>query len=276
LRGYYPYTGIPGHEFVGEVTDSAADPSIVGKRVVGEINIACGKCATCRAGLPRHCENRKTLGIHDWDGVFAEYIVLPLENIREVPDEVADEQAIFTEPLAAACEILEQVQIKNTDNVLVIGAGRLGQLIAQVLQTTGCDLEVVARYPRQQKLLMDRRLCVRSEAEIEPRKYDIIVEATGAPQGFLLARKSIRPRGTIVLKSTYTGDSAVNFSGIVVDEVTLVGSRCGPFSTALQFMASGLVDPHPLIEAEYSLEQGLVAFEHASRPGALKVLIRSG
>jgi 2-desacetyl-2-hydroxyethyl bacteriochlorophyllide A dehydrogenase len=276
LRGYYPFTGIPGHEFIGEVVSSAADPSWVGKRVVGEINIACGVCEMCQKGLPRHCEKRRTLGIHDWNGAFAEYLVLPLVNLHEVPAKIPDELAVFTEPLAAAYEILERVQLNHEDKVLVIGAGRLGQLVAQVLHTTGCDLEVLVRNPRPAQLLAARKIRSISEANLAGKRYDMVVEATGSPDGFWLARSSVRPRGTIVLKSTYKGEVQVNFSNIVVDEITLVGSRCGPFEPALDLLCSGRVDPESLIDAIYPLEQGMLAFEHAARPGAIKILSRPG
>jgi 2-desacetyl-2-hydroxyethyl bacteriochlorophyllide A dehydrogenase len=274
VRGYYPFTGIPGHEFVGEVVSSPADHSWVGKRVVGEINIACGECETCRAGLTRHCERRRTLGIHDWDGAFAEYLVLPLTNLHIVPDQIPDKLAVFTEPLAAALEILEQNQITPEDRVLVIGAGRLGQLVAQVLQGTGCKLDVVARHSKQRDLLAKRNIHSMTDQKLGDKKYDVVIEATGSADGFLLARKCIRPRGKIILKSTYKGDLMVNFSAIVVDEVTLMGSRCGPFEPALKLLAEGKVDPMSLIEVVYPLEQGMSAFEQAAMPGVLKVLIQ--
>ncbi len=276
VRGYYPFTGIPGHEFVGEVVRSPGDPSWVGRRVVGEINIACGVCATCKSGLTRHCEQRKALGIHDWDGVFAEFFVLPLVNLHAVHAAISDDLAVFTEPLAAACEILAQVQIHPEDKVLVIGAGRLGQLAAQVLQAAGCNLEVVARHPKQQHLLDNRNIRTITEESLGNKKYDVVIEATGSPGGFITARQSVRPRGSIILKSTYKGDLQANFSAIVVDEVSLIGSRCGPFEPALQLLEMGRVNPRPLIDAVYSLEHGAMAFEHAGRPGALKVLIRPG
>ncbi len=276
LRGYYPFTGIPGHEFIGEVVDSPSDPAWLHKRVVGEINIACGECEMCLSGFPRHCEKRRTLGIHEWNGTFAEYLVLPLENLHEVPASLADQAAVFTEPLAAAYEILEQVQINPRDKVLVIGAGRLGQLVVQVLKSTGCNLEVVARHPRQQQLLAERGITLTSEAGLGSKKFDIVIEATGTPEGFQAARESIRPRGTIILKSTYKGEMQVNFSEMVVNEIQLVGSRCGPFKPALGLLAREIVDPLPLIDATYPLSQGQEAVEHAGRPGALKILIQVG
>ncbi len=274
VRGYYPFSGIPGHEFVGEVISSNKDSSWVGKRVVGEINIACGMCETCKSGLTRHCERRKTLGIHEWNGVFAEYLVLPLTNLHAISNRIPDELAVFTEPIAAACEILEQNYLNPEDRVLIIGAGRLGQLVAQVLQGTGCDLEVVARHPKQRELLASRSIRTITEQDMGDKTYDVVIEATGSPEGYFWAKKSVRPRGKIILKSTYKGDIQVNFSGIVVDEVSLIGSRCGPFEPALRLLEENRVDPRPFIEALYLLEQGTLAFEHAAKPGMLKVLIQ--
>ncbi|GAB4542927.1 MAG: alcohol dehydrogenase catalytic domain-containing protein [Anaerolineales bacterium] len=272
VKGYYPYAGILGHEFVGEVID-APDKNWVGARVVGDINAVCGKCEACLNGRSTHCENRTVLGIVQRDGVFAEYTTLPLENLHRVPDSVPDEMAVFTEPLAAALEIQQQVHIRPTDRVLVVGAGRLGQLIAQTLALTGCGLHVVARHALQQNLLTARGIRVISAESIQPRKWDVVIEATGSPDGFNIARRAIRPRGTLVLKSTYKGDLTVNFSSIVVDEINLIGSRCGPFDPALRLMERREVDPTVLIAAEYPLVDALAAFEKAAQPGALKVLL---
>ena len=274
VRGYYPFSGILGHEFVGEVVSSPQDASWVGKRVVGEINIACGECNSCRSGLSRHCDRRRTLGIHDWNGAFAEYLVLPINNLHIVPDQITDDSAVFTEPLAAAYEILEQNRFTPEDRVLVIGAGRLGQLIAQVLQEAGCEPEVVARHSKQRELLAKRKILTISEQSLGDNKYDVVIEATGSSDGFVLARKCVRPRGIIILKSTYKGNIELNLSSIVVDEVTLMGSRCGPFEPALRLLAEGKVDPLPLIEAVYTLKQGSMALEYAALPGILKVLIQ--
>jgi threonine dehydrogenase-like Zn-dependent dehydrogenase len=272
VKGYYPYTGIPGHEFVGEVINSP-DKAWIGKRVVGEINVVCGACEQCRSGRPTHCESRTVLGIINRDGVFAEYTTLPLENLHVVPDSVLDEAAVFTEPLAAALEIQEQVQIHPVDRVLLIGAGRLGQLIAQTLMLTGCDLRVVARHPLQKELLTSRGIRLIDEGDVQHWRYDIVVEATGSPSGFDLARKALRPRGTLVLKSTYKGDMTLNFSSMVVDEIQLIGSRCGPFEPALRLLAQKEVDPTILISSEFRLEEGLRAFKDAEKSGMLKVLL---
>ena len=272
VKGYYPYTGILGHEFVGEVV-SAPDAAWVGQRVVGEINAVCGTCEACLNGRSTHCENRTVLGIADRNGVFAEYTSLPLKNLYRVPDSVPDEQAVFVEPLAAALEIQEQIKLQKTDRVLLIGAGRLGQLIAQTLALTGCDLHVVARSLRSQQLLTARGINVIAEADIQSQKWDVVIEATGSTDGFTLARRAVRPRGTMVLKSTYAGDMNVNISSIVVDEITVLGSRCGLFEPALRLLEAREVDPSVLISDRYKLNDALKAFEKAAQPGVLKVFL---
>ena len=272
VKGYYPYTGILGHEFVGEVVE-ADDPSWIGRRVVGEINAVCGQCEQCLNGRSTHCENRTVLGIVNRDGTFAEFTQLPINNLHRVPDSVPDEMAVFTEPLAAALEIQQQIRIKPTDRVLLVGAGRLGQLIAQTLALTGCDLRVVARHAQQQSLLNARRIKTIKEDTIQPWRWDVVIEATGSASGFELARKAIRPRGTLVMKSTYKGELNVNFSSIVVDEINIIGSRCGPFEPALRLMESRQVDPTVLIAEEFKLENALKAFERAAESGVLKVLL---
>ena len=276
VKGYYPYTGILGHEFVGEVFE-AQDDSWIGQRVVGDINVVCNQCEQCLNGRPTHCEHRTVLGIVNRDGTFAEFTTLPVANLHRVPDSVPDEMAVFTEPLAAALEIQDQINIKPTDRVLLVGAGRLGQLIAQTLALTGCDLRVVARHAHQQNLLKARSIKVISEEDAiaQPWRWDIVVEATGSPSGFALARKAIRPRGTLVMKSTYKGEMSVNFSSIVVDEINIMGSRCGPFEPALRLMESRQVDPTVLIAHEFKLEEAVKAFERAAEAGMLKVLVRA-
>jgi threonine dehydrogenase-like Zn-dependent dehydrogenase len=242
-------------------------------RVAGEINAACGSCPACLRGNRTHCETRTVLGIVERDGAFAEFLSLPAANLHPVPDGVPDEAAVFTEPVAAALEILEQVRIGVGDRVLLVGAGRLGQLIARVLGTTGCDLTVLAKYPAQQRLLEAAGIRWTAPGNPLPADFDIVVEATGSQAGFETARKHVRPRGTVVLKSTYQGRIEVDFSAVVVDEITLVGSRCGPFDKALTLLESGAVDPLPLIEARYPLARGLEAVARAGEPGALKILI---
>jgi len=277
VKGYYPFRGIPGHEFVGEIVSAPDGPHRIGQRVVGEINIACGSCRSCLAARPTHCENREVLGIKNRNGAFAEYLCLPLKNLIAVPDAVSDDAAVFAELLAAALEIQEQIQIRSTDRILVLGAGRLGQLIAQTLVPLDCDLTVVARYKNQQALLADRHIAWIEAHAVRGQAFDIVIEATGSADGLVLARQAVRPRGTIVLKSTYKENEslAMDFSAVVVDEITLVGSRCGPFAPALQLLEDRLVDPSVLIDSRYGLNEAMKAFEHAAAPGALKILFRT-
>ena len=271
-RGYYPFTGIIGHEFVGDIVESP-DPEWIGARVVGEINADCRVCETCRAGRPTHCENRTVLGITGRDGAHAEYLRLPLRNLQRVPESVSDDAAVFTEPIAAAVEILQQVHILPTDRVLLVGAGRLGQLVAQVLALTGAHLKVVAKHDQQKALLAARGIATIEAEEVESRRWDIVVEATGSPSGFDLAARALRPRGTLVLKSTYRGEITLALAPFVVDEITIVGSRCGPFAPALRLLERGEIDPLPLIAERYPLERAVEAMEAAARPGKMKVLL---
>lgn len=272
VKGYYPFTGIPGHEFVGVVEDVRGDPKWIGKRVVGDINVSCGDCRSCLRGNPTHCLRRKVLGIKNLNGAFAQYLSLPISNLHLVPDSLADETAVFTEPLAAVLEILEQVKVLPTDRVLVIGAGRLGQLVAQVLVLTGCELAVVTRHNNQRLILENLSITVATEDNLDSRNWDIVVDATGSPEGFKLACQAVRPRGTIVLKSTYAGHMDMNLSLLVVNEITLIGSRCGPFEPALRLLEQGMVDPTKLISARFGLLDGIDAFRQAAKPGILKVL----
>jgi threonine dehydrogenase-like Zn-dependent dehydrogenase len=272
-HGYYPYTGVPGHEFVGVVEEAAGAPEWVSRCVVGEINTACGECPTCVAGRPTHCERRTVLGITGRDGAFATHLCLPVRNLHAVPEGMPDDVAAFTEPTAAALEVQEQVSVSPRHRVVVVGAGKLGNLVAQTLAATGCRLLVVGRSPRPLALLAGRGIATATAEGTEPRQADLAVECTGNPEGLELARRAVRPRGTIVLKSTYHGKAAIDMAPFVVDEITLVGSRCGPFAPALLALARGDVDPRPLIEARYPLSDAVAAFAHAARPGALKILV---
>ncbi|HYS53132.1 MAG TPA: alcohol dehydrogenase catalytic domain-containing protein [Thermoanaerobaculia bacterium] len=247
-RGYYPFRGIPGHEFVGELN---------GKRVVGEINAVCHACEACRSGRATHCQNRTVLGIKDRNGAFADYLTLPVENLHVIPDSIETEEAVFVEPLAAALEVQEQIRISSDDRVLVVGHGKLGRLIARTLALTGCNLTVASR-----------------GAAIPEKHFDVVIECSGNPAGFEIARRAVRPRGTIVMKSTYAGELTMNASSLVVDEITIVGSRCGPFDKAIELLAAKKVNVRDLIEATYPLDDALTAFGHAQRKGALKVLIQ--
>src|SRR5262245_39474015 len=224
VQGYYPFAGVPGHEFVGEVESAPGAEEWLGRRVVGEINVVCGRCPTCVRGDRPHCERRTVLGIRGRHGAFAERLALPVENLHTVPEELTDAQAVFVEPLAAALRIQEQVRIGPEQRVLVLGPGRLGQLVARTLASTGCVLEVAGRGYRPLE-----------------RWADVVVDCTGDPQALAVARDAVRPRGTIVLKSTYHGEAPQNLSPVVVDELRLVGSRCGPFPEALAALAHGAV-----------------------------------
>ena len=274
VKGYYPYTGIPGHEFVGEIVEAPDAPGRAGERVVGEINAVCGQCGTCRRGHPRHCERRTVLGIVNRNGVFAEYLTLPVANLLRVPEHVPDEAAVFTEPLAAALEIQDQMTIDPAARVLVIGAGRLGQLIARSLVSTGARIEAVALHPRQKALLTAAGVGLVDEADVPSRCVDVVVEATGSASGFALAQKAVRPRGTIVLKSTYAGRLEIDAAPIVVDEITIIGSRCGDFVPAVRMLDERRIDPRDLIDGERSLTDALRALDAAAAPGALKILVR--
>jgi threonine dehydrogenase-like Zn-dependent dehydrogenase len=274
VRGYYPFEGILGHEFLGVVEEGP--DAWRGRRVVGEINAVCGECAACRAGRRSHCERRTVLGIVGRDGAFADFLILPVENLHAVPAEVSDESALFTEPLAAALEIQQQVQVGPADRVLLVGDGKLGQLVARSLALTGCALTVVGRHAAKLDLLGELRLSTVLESEFAAHGFDLAIECTGNPQGFDLARRALRPRGTLVLKSTYAGRLEIDASALVVDEITLIGSRCGPFAPALALLAAGKVEVESLIAARYLLADALAAFEHARRPGTLKVVLEIG
>src|SRR6184192_1753576 len=228
VRGYYPYAGILGHEFVGTV-QQGPEP-LRGRRVVGEINAVCGRCSACRAGRRTHCERRTVLGIVSRHGAFADYLVLPAENLHPVPDAVSSDAAVFTEPLAAALEIQKQVSIGPRDRVLVVGDGKLGQLVAQTLVLTGCALLVVGRHDAKLAVLAARGIETGRVDRATRGAFDVAVECTGNPEGFAVAQRAVRPRGTLVLKSTYAGALTLDASAVVVHELTLVGSRCGPTS----------------------------------------------
>ena len=272
FQGYMGFRGVPGHEFVGSVSEGAE--AFRGKRVVGEINFGCGRCENCTRDLSRHCPNRSVMGILNADGAFAEYVAVPAANLHLVPDKVSDEEAVFTEPLAAAFEILEQVQLDPGDQVLVLGDGKLGILCAQILKLTGASVTALGKH--EEKLKLIKRAGVRTIllADWQPRHFDVVVEATGAASGLELALGAVRPRGTLVLKSTIAGNHDVSLAPIVINEITVIGSRCGLFPPALEALEEKSVSVTPLIEKVYSLNDGVEAVEHASRQGARKILLR--
>ena len=271
LRGYYPYQGVLGHEFVG-IVEQGPD-NLINQRVVGEINATCGHCRYCLTGQATHCENRTVLGIVNRNGAFAEYLALPVKNLHPVPDSVSTDAATFTEPIAAALEIQEQVTITPQTKVLVVGDGKLGQLVAQTLALTGCDLLAIGRHAEKLANLTAQNIATGFAEAVTDRAFDIAVECTGNPDGFAIARRALRPRGILVLKSTYANQLSLDISSIVVDEITLIGSRCGPFSKALKLLAENKIEVDNLIQARYSLDEGLAAFKHAQKRGVLKVLL---
>jgi alcohol dehydrogenase len=278
IKGYMGFHGVLGHEWVGRV-ERADDPALVGKRVVGDINCPCGRCPTCRAGRPTHCPDRTVLGIAGRDGAFAEALHLPEANLHVVPDGVPDEAAVFVEPLAAACEILQQVHVRPTDEVIVLGVGRLGQLCARVLALTGASVRGVSRNPARLALLpptLGRATLAETQAELESRpRVDLVVDCTGSPDGLALAAQLVRPRGTLVLKTTTHDLGTASPTPWVIDELTLVGSRCGPFAPALRLLESRRVDPLPLVSAELPLSDAVAALALAAGD-AVKVLLRIG
>jgi threonine dehydrogenase-like Zn-dependent dehydrogenase len=277
-RGYAGFRGTLGHEFVGVVERAPGAPELVGRRVVGEINAGCGVCELCLAGDARHCDARTVLGIVGRDGAFAEVLQLPAANLLPVPDSVPDERAVFTEPLAAACGITERVRVDDGARVAVIGDGKLGLLCAQALKVlTGASVTLVGRH--QSKLDIARRRGVETVKTDElpssfARAFDVTIEASGSPTGFEAALKLLRPRGTLVLKSTFHGTTELNASPVVVDEISIVGSRCGRFAPALELLARDAVEVGALVQEEFPLSEGVRAMERAAAPGVLKVLIR--
>ena len=285
LRGYHNFHGTLGHEFVGEVVRvaSAKDRAWIGRRVVGEINLACAGlgfrklCGYCRRGIPTHCARRRVLGIMGHDGAFAECLALPVVNLHRVPAGVPDEAAVFAEPLAAACEILEQVDIRVHRAAAVIGDGKLAQLIARVLRAAGPRVVMIGKHAS--KLRLARRADISTVKVTSPRarrsnQFSMTVEATGSPLGLALAQKITVPRGTLVLKSTFHGAANVETWPIVVKELTVIGSRCGPFKPALALLQSGRVDPRPLISRVFLLQDATKAIHFAQQPGVMKVLLK--
>ncbi len=272
FKGYMNFRGVPGHEFVGTV--SAGPEPWLGKRVVGEINFACGGCDFCQRGLGRHCPNRSVMGILNADGAFAEYVSVPIANLHAVPENVSNEEAVCTEPLAAAFEILEQVQVNPGDEILVLGDGKLGFLCAQVLKLTGANVTVVGKHA--EKLSLIKRCVIRTMRldEWKPKPFDLVVEATGSESGLRLALSAVRPRGTLVLKSTIAHEHRISLAPLVIREITVVGSRCGPFPDALEALARKRVSVTPMIQKIYPLAEGLEAIAHAGKSGARKILLQ--
>ena len=292
LHGYHNFRGTPGHEFVGEVVEVTGVSAPVRsrwlkRRVTGEINISCQAlgfrpvCRFCKRGLNRHCENRKVLGIVNHDGAFAEYLTLPLENLRAIPDSIIDEQAVFVEPLAAACEILDQVPVKQFREAAVLGDGKLAQLIARVLRSAVPRVVLYGKHPEKLRLARAAKIETRrargdvSDLHRVKESFGLLVEATGSPSGLALAQHMTEPRGTLVLKSTFHGAAPVETWPIVVKEISVIGSRCGPFDKAIALLQTGEVDPRPLITRTFPLNEAAVAIQFAQKPGVMKILLRA-
>jgi len=275
-RGYYGFSGTPGHEFVGEVVAvSGVGDEWIGRRVAGEINLACGHCDWCVRGLGRHCPTRTVLGIVKHPGAFREFLTLPVHNLHRVPDSISDEQAVFIEPVAAACEILDQVKIPKADRVALLGDGKLGLLIAQVLQAHGARVHLFGRHRDKMRLVEKAGVTTKLlPKKLPERAYRWVVDATGSPEGLRAAVAMCEPRGTIILKSTVHGLVTIDTAPVIVNEVTLVGSRCGRFEPAIRLLASGKVDVAPLISTEFPLDRAPAAFRSAATKGVLKVLLR--
>jgi len=273
VKGYVPgFSGIPGHEFYGYV-EEAEDAALLGKRATAEINCACGKCGYCRSGLPRHCPHRTVLGITEKNGSFAEYITVPQENVVVIPDEIPETSALLIEPLAAALEILEQVPVKPGQSVLLVGDGRLGQLIGCVFLANGLPLSAVGKHAAKLGRLKQRGARTYRLNKFAASPFDIVIEASGSPSGFDLALACVKPRGTVVLKSTYAGGFQFNPSPVVVNELSVIGSRCGRFSEAVKFLKKFKPDLSYMISARYPFSQALRAFEEVKENNVLKVVL---
>ncbi|MCA8925006.1 MAG: alcohol dehydrogenase catalytic domain-containing protein [Planctomycetes bacterium] len=270
-RGYMNYRGTLGHEFVGSVVEGADWE--VGTRVVGEINFACRRCAWCKRGLDRHCPHRTVLGIQGAPGCFAEYVIVPAANLHKVPDKVSDQTAVFVEPVAAAFEILEQTQLEPNTRCVVFGDGKLGQVIAQVLHSAGHRVTAVGKYPEKLKLLTELGIPTELFGDYSPTQVPLVVEATGSEGGFEAALASVEPRGSLVLKSTVAAKHTLSLAPLVIHEISVIGSRCGPFAPALDALASGKIQVRPMISNTRILSDGVAAIEEAARSESLKVLL---
>ena len=278
VKGYAGFQGTPGHEFVGRVVESP-DNSLIGRRIVGEINAGCGNCELCRRDDPRHCADRTVLGIKGRDGAFAEFLSLPTRNLVELPDSISDDAAVFVEPLAAACNILEQIRIASSGQIVVVGDGKLAQLVVLVIAQVGCKVTVIGRhkeklemaigYGAQEALLEGELLLSESKA-----RFDVAIEASGSPSGLATALALVKPGGTVVLKSTHHGATPLDTSQVVVNELSIIGSRCGRFRPALGLLVDRKLDLSALISRRLTLEEGLLAFEEAASPDSLKIILQ--
>jgi len=278
VKGYAGFHGTLGHEFVGRVVESP-DGALIGRRVVGEINAGCGECEVCLQGDSRHCVSRTVLGIKNRDGAFAEFLSLPVRNLIELPDSMSDATAVLVEPLAAAFNIIERVSIEPSTSVAIVGDGKLAQLITLVMAQTNCELALIGRH--EEKLEMARKYGaerVLLDTSVLDRewhsRFDVVIEASGSPSGLANALRLVKPKGNVVLKSTHHGATSLETSQVVVNEVTIIGSRCGRFQPALELLASGHVDLSSLISQRLPLEDGPLAFDQAAHPDAMKVILQ--
>ncbi len=272
VAGYTDHAGILGHEMVGRVA-SHPDAAWVGRRVAVSINVGCGACEVCSSAGPEHCRARTVIGIRGRDGCFAPHVAAPVGNLHPVPDGVDDDAAVFTEPLAAALRVAEQLSLSTGDEVAVVGDGKLGLLIAMALEAEGADVHLIGRHAHKLAIAAATGVHTHLEGTAADRRFAVVVDATGSAEGLSAALARVRPRGTLVLKSTVATPVPLSIPRVVVDEIRIVGSRCGPFPRALSALADGRVDPRPLIEARYGLDEGDVAIAHAARRGALKILL---
>ena len=274
LDGYMEYTGILGHEFVGTV-EKSRNPTMVGKRVVGEINAGCGKCDSCMSGMQRHCPSRTVLGILKRDGAFAEFLSLPEKNLHVIPDSISNEQAVFVEPLAAAFEIKEQVSLKPEWNVAVVGDGRLAQLIIQVIKLTCSNITCFGKHESKLEGLVQSGIKIKIGIESTDEKlFDLVVEATGSNSGFVDTMKLVKPRGIVILKSTIVSRENLDLTPTIINEITLIGSRCGLFKPAIDALASGIISVNSMIDSTFPLEKFEDAIVHAKKPNTLKVFLK--
>ncbi|MFB5635161.1 MAG: alcohol dehydrogenase catalytic domain-containing protein [Nitrosopumilus sp.] len=274
LDGYMAYDGILGHEFVGTV-EKADNSDLIGKRVVGEINAGCGACESCQKGMDRHCPNRTVLGILKRDGAFAEFLSLPEKNLHVIPDNITDEQAVFVEPLAAAFEIKEQVSLQPQWRVAVVGDGRLAQLIIRVLKLTCPNITCFGKHKNKLESLINIGVKIKIGIEkSDEQSFDLVVEATGSNSGFADTMKLIKPRGTVILKSTIASRENLDLTPTIINEITLIGSRCGLFKPAIDALATGVVSVDSMIDSTYPLEKFSEAIEHAKKPDTLKVFLK--
>lgn len=274
LNGYMKYTGILGHEFVGTVVKSN-NPDLIGKRVVGEINAGCTKCDFCIRGMERHCPSRTVLGILKRDGAFAEFLSLPEKNLHIIPDSISDEQAVFVEPLAAAFEINEQISLKPEWNVAVVGDGRLAQLIIQVIKLTCSKITCFGKHQNKLEGLIQSGIKIKIGIEsTDEQLFDLVVEATGSNSGFTDTMKLVKPRGTVVLKSTIASRENLDLTSTIINEITLIGSRCGLFKPAIDALATGVISVNSMIDSTFSLDKFEDAIIHAKKPNTLKVFLK--